>query len=97
VPQKRKGSSRAAMLKSGRSVGAYEAKTHLSELLDEVEKHGVTVVITRNGKEVAELRKPSAADRRNVVDTLVRIREIAGGATLGGVTIRSLIEEGRRF
>ena len=97
MPQKHKGSSRVPLARPGRSVGAYEAKTHLSELLDEVEKHGVTILITRNGKEVAELRKPLAADRRNVVGALLRIREIAGDATLGDESIRTLIEEGRRF
>ncbi|HLJ05195.1 MAG TPA: type II toxin-antitoxin system prevent-host-death family antitoxin, partial [Acetobacteraceae bacterium] len=34
------------------SVGAYEAKTHLSELLDRVER-GEQIVITRHGRPVA--------------------------------------------
>jgi prevent-host-death family protein len=37
-----------------KEVGAFEAKTHLSRLLDEVEK-GSHIVITRHGKPVAEL------------------------------------------
>jgi prevent-host-death family protein len=37
-----------------REVGAFEAKTHLSQLLDAVEE-GATVYITRHGKRVAEL------------------------------------------
>jgi len=45
-----------------RTVGAFEAKTHLSALLDEVEK-GATVYITRHGHPVAELR-PAAATRK---------------------------------
>jgi prevent-host-death family protein len=36
------------------TVGAYEAKTHLAELLDRVER-GDTVVITRHGRPVARL------------------------------------------
>ena len=36
------------------SVGAYDAKTRLSELLDRVEK-GEQIVITRHGKPVARL------------------------------------------
>lgn len=35
-------------------VGAFEAKTHLSKLLDAVEK-GDHVFITRHGKRIAEL------------------------------------------
>jgi prevent-host-death family protein len=37
-----------------REVGAFEAKTHLSALLDAVER-GERIVITRHGKRVAEL------------------------------------------
>lgn len=45
-----------------KEVGTFEAKTHLSELLDEVEKGG-KVYITRHGKRVAEL-SPVAPARR---------------------------------
>ncbi len=45
-------------------VNVYEAKTHLSRLLERVE-HGEQIVIARNGKPVVELvaftRKPSRA------------------------------------
>jgi prevent-host-death family protein len=37
-----------------REVGAFEAKTHLSQLLDAVEE-GETITITRHGKPVAAL------------------------------------------
>ncbi|KGA95089.1 hypothetical protein LptCag_2523 [Leptospirillum ferriphilum] len=37
-----------------KSVGAYEMKTHLSRLLEEVEK-GERIVITRHGRPIAEL------------------------------------------
>jgi prevent-host-death family protein len=38
-------------------VGAFEAKTHLSRLLDQVQEGGV-VYITRHGKPVARLMPP---------------------------------------
>ncbi len=41
-------------LREAISVGAYEAKVKLSELLDKVE-HGEQVVITRRGKPIARL------------------------------------------
>ena len=44
-----------------REVGVLEAKTHLSTLLDQVERGGEEVIITRNGKPVARL---SAAPER---------------------------------
>jgi prevent-host-death family protein len=37
-----------------KEVGAFEAKTHLSKLLDEVEQ-GARIYITRHGKRIAEL------------------------------------------
>lgn len=36
-----------------------EAKAHLSELVDYIEKRGASIVITRHGKPVAELNMPS--------------------------------------
>lgn len=44
------------------TVGAFEAKTHLSKLLDAVEA-GKRVVINRHGKAVAELHSPSPVKR----------------------------------
>lgn len=38
-----------------KEIGAFEAKTRLSELLDQVQK-GRTFVITKRGKPVAEMR-----------------------------------------
>jgi prevent-host-death family protein len=39
-------------------IGAFDAKTRLSELLDRVDK-GAVYVITKRGRAVAELRPPS--------------------------------------
>ena len=48
-----------------KEVGAFEAKTHLSRLLDEVEA-GETIMITRHGKRIAELvpSKPKKKAKR---------------------------------
>ncbi|MCP3956750.1 MAG: type II toxin-antitoxin system Phd/YefM family antitoxin [bacterium] len=79
-----------------KTVGAYEAKTHLSRLLDET-ANGHRVAITRNGNPVAVLSPVPTArtrDRRMIVEQL---REFRKGVTTGGGTIREMIEEGRRF
>ena len=44
-------------------IGAFEAKTRLSELLDNV-RRGRTYRITKRGRVVAELRPVTAPDRR---------------------------------
>ena len=38
-----------------KTVGLFEAKTHLAALVDQVKEEG-TIVLTRRGKPVAELR-----------------------------------------
>lgn len=79
-----------------RRVGAYEAKTHLSRLLDEVEREGVVITITRNDRAVARL-EPIGRDRnKDVVGTMARMEEMRRGVRLGGIPIRTLITEGRR-
>ncbi len=45
-----------------KEVGAFEAKTHLSRLLDRVEK-GERIFITRHGKRIAELAPPPPIKR----------------------------------
>jgi prevent-host-death family protein len=79
------------------TVGAYEAKTHLPELLDRVAK-GETITITKHGKPVAQLVPAQAKkpDVRQVIDDMLEFRDKAN-VTLGGITIRELIEEGRRY
>lgn len=48
-----------------RTVGAFEAKTHLSRLLDEVAQ-GETITITKHGVPVAVLAPPPGARRPDV-------------------------------
>jgi len=76
------------------TVGAYEAKTHLAELLKRV-AHGESITIVRHGVPMALLVPP---DNRveETDDAILAIREFRRGKTLGGIGVRALIEEGRR-
>lgn len=76
-----------------KSVGCYEAKTHLARLLDEVAK-GETITITRHGVPVAML--VPAEKLRDPGETIEALRNFRKGVTLGGLSLRELIEEGRR-
>jgi prevent-host-death family protein len=79
------------------AVGAYEAKTHLSQLLDRVAR-GEEIQITRNGRPIARLVPDSAQESGDVRRVIAAIREFRKGRRLGDdLTIRQLIEEGRRF
>ena len=80
-----------------REIGALEAEGKLGELLDLVEQ-GEEVVITRGGRVVARLvpgeamKDPAAAE-----EAAQRMLARSRGVTLGpGLTLRDLIDEGRR-
>lgn len=78
-----------------RSIGAYEAKTHLPRLLDEVSK-GERITITKHGMPVAILVPPGSLGGPDADALMRRMREFRHSHPLGGVTIRELIEDGRR-
>lgn len=76
------------------TVGAFEAKTHLSALLDRVAQ-GEEVLITKHGKPVARLVPEKTVDRERVRTAIARLKELAKGCRLGGVSVRELRDEGR--
>lgn len=79
-----------------RTVGSYEAKTHLPRLLDEV-AGGEEITITKHGVPVAVLVPPPKERRRSTKEVIEELREFRKGVRLGDdLTIRDLIEEGRR-
>lgn len=77
-------------------IGAFEAKTRLSELLRETER-GKSFVIRRRGKAVARLIPavplPQPEDLAVMLAAFTEIRSRIPGS----VRVRALIEEGRRF
>lgn len=79
-----------------RTVGAYEAKTHLPQLLAEVAR-GETVTITKHGVPIALLVPVPEARRRSVREAIAALRDFRRGKTLNGLSVRDLIDEGRRF
>ena len=76
-------------------IGAFEAKTHLSHLLDQVER-GETITITRHGKPVARLIPIAGSSRDERLRAVTELKELRTGQTLGGLPVRELIDEGRR-
>lgn len=79
-----------------KEIGAFEAKNKLAELLDLAEK-GEEIIITRHGKQVARLgpiQKPF--DREAARQAVEDIMRMSKGMKLDGITIRELIDEGRR-
>jgi prevent-host-death family protein len=78
------------------SIGSFEAKTHLPKLLAQVAK-GERILITRRGEPIAMLVPPTHKAGEAIHDVIAQIKALRKGNTLGGDTVRELIEEGRRF
>jgi len=49
-----------------KEAGIFEVKTHLSEIISEVEKGDVTYHVTKRGKKVAEI-KPAETKKKKVL------------------------------
>ena len=77
-----------------RTVGAYEAKTHLSQLLEEVTR-GERVAITKNGMPVALLVPVPTMQKPDAREVIRQLREFRRGITLGELSVRKMIAEGR--
>lgn len=77
------------------TVGAFEAKTHLSKLLDQVAA-GEEVTITKHGKPVARLVKPAPAAKPIGEDLLAEMKRVRMGSSLGGMSWKELRDEGRK-
>ena len=80
-----------------REVGAFEAKTHLSELLAAAEA-GETVTITRRGTPVARLVPVGAPSRSDGLRRLTQLRSRFAqlSVSLSQDEILSARDEGRR-
>jgi prevent-host-death family protein len=78
-------------------IGSIAAKTHLPQLLERVSR-GEKIVITKRGKPVAMLVPPEKEEKMEVREVLRRMRKLRRGNKLGkDLTIRDLIEQGRRY
>lgn len=76
-----------------RTVGAYEAKTNLSRLLEDVES-GETISITLHGREVAQLVPTRDAAAQSEV--LTALRAARTGVRRSGTSLRRRFEFARR-
>ena len=78
------------------TVGSFEAKTHLPALLARVVR-GEMIQITKRGVPVARLVPANTLEKNDCKKIAEEIRQMRKGIRLGRVSIRKLIEEGRRY
>lgn len=80
-----------------REVQASDAKTHLPQLLDEVER-GEVILITRHGRPIARIVPEAARRKDEIRATFAAMRALRKGAPpITAEEIRALIDEGRKF
>ena len=77
------------------TIGAYEAKTHLPQLLERVAK-GEKITITKHGVPVATLQPADSSKRTPVRDVIDQLKQFRSAHRLDGLSVREMIEEGRR-
>ncbi|HEX5079239.1 MAG TPA: type II toxin-antitoxin system prevent-host-death family antitoxin [Geminicoccaceae bacterium] len=78
-----------------KAVGILEARRTLLALLERV-RQGEEIVITRHGKAVARLVPVGAANHDRLMDTVARLKDFRRGRRLRDLSVKALIEEGRR-
>ncbi len=76
-------------------VGTFEAKTHLSALLEKVSQ-GQEVLITKRGEPIARLVPAQRFDRTQVAATVDALLEFRKGMKLDGLDWKALRDTGRR-
>ena len=76
------------------TVGAFEATTNFSALLERVE-HGEQIIVTRRGKPVARLMP--IAESAKVSEAMAKLRDLRKGTTLGGLSWKELRDAGRKY
>jgi prevent-host-death family protein len=82
-----------------KTVGSYEAKTHLPRLLDQVAK-GETITITKRGKPVAVLSPAQPQPEPDVAAVIAELRAFSTEqarkyGTFSTREIKEMIEDGR--
>jgi prevent-host-death family protein len=78
-------------------IGAFEAKTHFSQIIEKVE-HGADFIITKRGKPVAKIvpfKQEPEITRKEAFAQLKELKKRYRGEP-GSFNIREAVEEGRR-
>jgi prevent-host-death family protein len=77
-----------------KTVGAYEAKTHLPKLLERV-AGGEKITITKHGVPVATLQPADISKKKPVHETIEQLRQFRRRHSLGKLSLKKMIDEGR--
>jgi len=79
-----------------KTIGSFDAKTHLSSLLNDV-KNGAEYIITKRGKPVAKLTSPGKLKDNMDIKQIIMLFDKIRGAVKGNINIKEYITEGRKY
>ena len=77
------------------NMGAFQAKTHFSALLEKVEQGG-EVIITKHGHPVAQLIPFSQKNQAQTLRAIQQLKKFSKKHQLRGLDWKTLRDEGRR-
>ncbi|SHK96490.1 type II toxin-antitoxin system Phd/YefM family antitoxin [Alicyclobacillus tolerans] len=78
-----------------KTIGAYEAKTHFAELLEQVSL-GETIIVTKRGIPVAKVI-PIEQDKLDYQHILRQFQSLRTNVKSAQTSLKEMIEEGRRY
>jgi prevent-host-death family protein len=77
------------------TVGISEAESELPNLLERV-AHGELITITKQGVPIAQIVPVPDQSRGNLLQVIQELKAFRKGNPLNGLSVRAMIEEGRR-
>lgn len=77
------------------TVGIYEARTRLSELIDKVVK-GEEVTVTRHGIAVARIVPVDNEKKIAIREAIAAMEAFGRGKSLRGLNLKKMLAEGRK-
>ena len=84
------------LTKLSSKIGAFEAKTHLSEILNKVQE-GLEIIITKRGKPIAKIIPFSDDKLSRKKQDILNDFKLIRSKVKGKVNIKSYIGEGRKY
>ncbi|MDX1920504.1 MAG: type II toxin-antitoxin system prevent-host-death family antitoxin [Candidatus Caenarcaniphilales bacterium] len=85
------------MEKQHETIGSFEAKTHFSRLIEQVENGEVEeFIITKYGKAVARLIPADCRGTASINEAIEGLKRLSEKQSLGEVDWKELRDEGRR-
>lgn len=79
-----------------KKIGSYEAKTHLSSLLEQV-ANGESFTITKHGVPIAQLVPTPGSKPQDIQKTIQSLLDFRAKHDLGSENLKEMIREGRKY